>query len=369
MVQIEERAGWYYARVPRPRGAGRALKHSLGTRSLEEAKQMVRDSNLEQIALASRADALTCEVWTRLLAGRRVTVAVSIAAYREHKHATGHSAISSDQQTRLLDQFVRKWGFGTESIAAVTAKHVSEFVNQPGPQALKTRSWWLDILSGWLNFCANQRWIIRNPAVDVVVRLADLTQAQLVSRPHKAFTEGEVTTLISEVSRPTFWHGAILLGYHFGLRIGAVAILEESNIVAHELRVYTLKGRRIVHERLPDELIAWFELWKPLRPVSETPYLFPEQAAIYLAGSPLLSVQFKRLLMKHGMKDRVFHGLRKTATARVWNGALADLGDRNSQLLAKLVAENGYRKVQQMLAHAPGSDVTSDHYLPPPSPR
>ena len=171
-----------------------------------------------------------------------------------------------------------------------------------------------------------------------------------------------MTKLLADIPRDTFWHGAILFAYHFGLRIGTVATLEESNFADGELRVFTTKGRRLVREKLTPEVIDWLAVWKTIRPASDLPYLFPEQAAAYLAGAGL-SREFRALMAKHGITDRTFHGLRKTATNREWKGALAELGDKQAQALAKLVMEKGYRRVQQLLAHAPGSDVTEKHYM------
>jgi integrase len=364
-VEIVARNGWLYAKVPRPRGAGRAIMHSLGTKSMEDAKQQVRGANLEQVALASQADALTREVWTRLLAGRRITVADSVQAYWDHRQVVNGNAKAIDRETSSIDQLIRFADFGVESIAIVSAKHVSEFVNRPGTQTLATRTRWLTTIKGWLDYCVAQRWIVVNPCLDVAIKVDQLSQDQLIAAPYVPFTEGEVKALLAAVPRADFWHGAILLAYHFGLRLGSVATLEESNIIAHDLRVYTLKGRRIVHERLPDELIEWFEEWRTHRDASDLPYLFPAQAALYDSNHTILCHQFTRLLQKCGIAtDKSFHGLRKTATAKRWNAELAELGDRDRRSLIAMVAKNGFRAVQKMLAHADGSSVTEDHYMP-----
>ncbi len=365
-VEIVDKNGWKYAKIKRPRGHGRAFFQSLGTKSEKDAREKVRASNLEQIQLAAQADALTREVWTRLLAGRNVRVRDAVEGFKEHRVAIGRPPKSIGKEQNVLDQFCRFSGddFANETIAIVEAKHISAFVNQAGPNKLPTRIWWLSILNTWLHYCREQGWLVKNPAIDVAVRVDGLTQEQLVSKPHVPFTEGEVKALIAGISQSDFWHGAVLFGYHFGLRIGAIAMLEDSNVVAHELRVYTTKGRRVVHERLPDELIAWLEHWRTVRPASEMPYLFPAQAADYFNDGARLSRQFKRILVDNGIPDKVFHGLRKTATAKRWNAELDELGDKEKRALVAMVARHGFKKVQDMLAHAPGSSVTDTHYMP-----
>lgn len=362
LVTIHSRKdGSKFAYCPQARGPG--LRVGLRTRSMEEARQKVKDAKLEEIARAAQADALTREVWTRLLAGRNVLVREAVEAYREHCEIVGQP---KERDHKMLDEWLRFTGIANESIAIVDTRHVADWVNRESDRKLRTRQWWLQVLKSFLQYCVDQRWIVKNPAIEIVIRLDRMTQEQLVSKPFVPFTEDEVKKLLGAIPRADFWHGATLFGYHFGLRLSAVATLEESNIVAHQLRVYTTKGRRIVHERLPDDLIAWLEEWRPLRPASDTPYLFPVQASIVVTGGTFLSEQFRRICKRHGIQGKSFHGLRKTATQNRWNVELDELGDADARRLMGLVAQHGMKKVQEMLAHAPGSDVTAKHYFNQP---
>lgn len=364
-VEIVDKNGWKYARMRKPRGQGRAFFQSLGTKSEKDAREKIRSSNLEQIQLAAQADALTREVWTRLLAGRNVRVRDAVEAFKEHRVAIGRPAKSITKEQNVLDLFVRFSGdnFANETIAVIETKQVSDYVNQPGAVKLPTRVWWLSLLNTFLHYCREQGWLVRNPAIDVAVRVDALTQEQLISTPHLTYTQQEVTKLLASVPRWDYWHGAILFAYNFGLRLGAVATLENGNVVSNRLRVYTTKGRKVVDEYMPDDLLAWLEDWKKVRPASDMEYLFPVQAAAYVNDPAALSRQFKKILVKNGLPDRVFHGLRKAATERRWNAEVEELGDNDRRALTKLIAERGFRAVQQMLAHEQGSDVTAKHYF------
>lgn len=369
-VRIINRGGWFYAVIARPRGTGRAIRQALGTQNEAEARQKVKDGKLEELAKVDAADAFTREVWTRMIAGKNVKVGASIEGFREHRTVMGKPAASVTCEQRALAAFVRhvsetdRPDFANASIAAVTAKHVSSWVNAEGAAKLNTRTWKLNAVKMWLEWNVEQRWLVVNPANNVIVRLDALTQEQLIAKPHEAFTDEQAKTLLASVPRTSFWHGAILFGYTYGLTVGAVATMEFGNVAGNHLKIYRTKGRRVVNEPLTEELTAWLAEWKAIRPPSDTEYLFTAQAALYLNDPSDLSHQFRNLCDKAGVTGVSFHGLRKTAARRIWAKELASLGDESAQALASLVATRGYRKIQQLLAHAPGSDVTDTNYLP-----
>ena len=84
-VKIRSRNGWLFAVVPKQRGLGRAVVRRLGTKSMEEARELVRHAGLEQMALAAKADAIGHDVWTRLLAqpARPLIVTVTLRWARD----------------------------------------------------------------------------------------------------------------------------------------------------------------------------------------------------------------------------------------------------------------------------------------------
>jgi integrase len=372
-VRIINRGGWFYAVIQRPRGAGRAIRQALGTQNEAEARQKVKDGKLEELAKVDAADAFTREVWTRMIAGKNVRVGASIDGFREHRTVMGKPMTSIRCEQRALAAFVRhvsetdRPDFANANIAAVTTKQVSSWVNAEGDAKLSTRGWKLNAVKVWLQWNVDQRWLVVNPASNVIVRLDALTQEQLIAKPHAPFTDEQAKTLLASVPRTSWWHGAILFGYTYGLTVGAIATMEFGNVAGQQLKIYRTKGRRVVNERLTDEIIAWLEEWKVIRPPSDTEYLFTAQAAAYLNDPADLSHQFRHLCDKAGVTGVSFHGLRKTAARRIWASALSSLGDESAQALAALVAKNGYRKVQKLLAHAPGSEVTAAHYLPQPT--
>lgn len=371
-VSLYLRAGWYYCKIKRPHGSGRAIRHWLRTKDEKEAWARVKEWKLEEMARADYADAVVREVWTRLIAGRRVTVRGSLDDFQKVREAAGKPMRSIRNESIILDHFVR-WvhenalpNFGAAQIGLVEAKHVSGYVNAPGETMLSTRETRLAHITTWLEWCVAQRWLVMNPAADVRVRLDTLTQKQLISVPHQPFTEDQVKTLLATISRTDFWYGAVLLAYEFGLTIGQVATLEETNIVGNMLRVYRTKGKRIVNEPLTEELKAWFTAWKIFRPASDLPYCFPHEAAVYSGGASL-SRTFGNLCRKAGIVGRSFHGLRKSATARRWDAELDQLGTPEKRALTKLIAEKGFAAVQKLLAHTPGSEVTAKHYFTQPT--
>lgn len=354
--------GNLYARIRVPRS--RYKFTSLKTRDRTEAEQRVKEWRLEAIARAAYADAQTADVWTRILTGKDHKVCDAIETFLGHLHLKGVAHSTSVDTANLLDQFARFHDIAQLPLAAVTAEHVSQWVNAPDGTSLATREHRLSRIKSWLNYCRDAHYIVKNPALDLAVRLEGLTSEQVVSKPFLPLTDGDVKAILAAIPPSDYWHGATLFGYHYGLSLSTVATLEESNVTGNLLRVYRRKGRRIVNERLNDEVIAWLDIWRQHRPASDMPYLFPSQAADALGGRlNRLSEQFTQRLRDIGITGKSFHGLRKTATQRRWDRELAELGPKEKRALTAMVAQHGYAKVQQMLAHAPGSEVTAKHYF------
>lgn len=357
--------GWLFAKIVRPRGQGRAFFQSLGTKNREDAARIAREAKLEQIQLAANADAITRDVWTSLLAGRKVRVRDSVAAFEEHRTIIGKRTSTIEDQQQIIDQFLRAQpeGFPNEQIAVVTSRHIADFINQAGDAKLSTRNCWLAALNGWLAYCFEKRWIVSNPCLEVRVRTDALTQQQLVTKSHTPFTDAEIARLLACIPPTDFWYGAVLIANAYGLRIGDVATLEYGNVVARRLRTFTRKGSKTVDEPLTDDVQAWLETWKAIRPTDESERLFPVHEAQYQTAPSRLTEQFAKWCQRAGIEGRTFAGLRKTVAQRVWKGQLSELGDKGQQAIMKLVAENGMKRVQQLLGHSVGSSVTENHYL------
>lgn len=359
-VTIRARNGWMYAVIRRRRGLGRAIVKRLGTQSIEEARAIVASSSLRDLALADRADALGREVWIRMIAGRRVRARDAVEAYGAHRACVARAESSIAIQNGVIDRFLRHTGLANESINRVDAAAVSGFVNREGGYKLATRTQNLAILRSWLEYCVAQRWLVSNPCLDVAVRVSTLSQEELLSEPHVPFTDEEVRRILAAIAPSNFWHGAVLLGNTYGLRISDVITLEWSNLDGNRIRVYTRKGRRIVNQPLTSEVTAWFEHWRTVRPASDLPYCFPAQAA---SSANRASEAFSRICVRLGIEGKTFHSLRKAAAERHWNDALSELGPKQSQAIAKFVTDHGFAELQRLLGHAPGSDVTSKHYM------
>lgn len=365
-VTLYQRNTWWYAKITRPQGQGRAIRVFLRTKSETEGWQRVKEWKLVELQRVDAADAATAEVWTRMIAGRKVTVRASIDAYLDHRRTTGMRDLHATDLRNTIDLFLRFTiaagipEYGLASIASVESKHVAAWVNGPGELKLGSRERRLKVVRAWLAWTITQGWLVRNPAADVRVRLDTLTQEQLMTKHHEAFTDDELKRLLATIPRLNYWHGAVLFGRDFGLTISQVATLEEANIVGNTLRVYRTKGRRVVNEPMTDDVLAWLAEWRTVRPASDMTYLFPEQAA---HEPRRLTAQFKQWAKKAGIPVKTFHSLRSAATQRRWSVELAELGDEDRRRLMSLVASRGFAAVQKMLAHADGSPVTETAYM------
>jgi integrase len=148
------------------------------------------------------------------------------------------------------------------------------------------------------------------------------------------FTPEQLAALIS-AAKSDNWKGAILCGAYTGLRLRDVADLEWGAIDWKEqkITVTTRKTRKDVTVPIHPQFASWLQ--KQTRGIGKAP-VFPTLAGKSGAGKSGLSMQFKRIMERAGIRGRVlreaagagrsqsslsFHSLRHT-----FNAALANAG-------------------------------------------
>jgi integrase len=148
------------------------------------------------------------------------------------------------------------------------------------------------------------------------------------------FTPGQLATLIS-AAKSDDWKGAILCGAYTGLRLRDVADLQWSaiNWKEQKITVTTRKTRKEVTVPIHPQFASWLQ--KQTRGIGKAP-VFPTLAGKSGAGKSGLSMQFKRIMERAGIRGRIlreaagagrsqsslsFHSLRHT-----FNAALANAG-------------------------------------------
>jgi integrase len=150
------------------------------------------------------------------------------------------------------------------------------------------------------------------------------------------FTPEQLAALLSG-AKSEDWKGAILCGYYTGLRLRDVADLQWNaiNWKEQKITVTTRKTRKDVTVPIHPQFAAWLK--NQTRGIGKAP-VFPTLAGKSGAGKSGLSMQFKRIMERAGIRGRIlreaagagrsqsslsFHSLRHTFNAALANAGVA----------------------------------------------
>jgi integrase len=275
------------------------------------AARAAREAGLEELETAARTQQLTHEAVSRITAGRRITLAAALDAWR--------AWMTANRTPRTVDTFVpvvARWihdmNMGSHAPASVTEKHVSDWVNNKRAKSkANTRRVYISMIGVFLDYCAIKGWMVGNPARLVTVNFDQLEHEQKETAERGTFTKAELHKLLSTAAEDPFWKFAILLGYETGLRLGDIAGLEWASFEKEgQVIVWTDKRNKRVAVPVSDQLTNML----PEIPVASDKHLFPDQREISrdMKRRAGLSVQFRRLAEKAGVEGKPFHCLRHT---------------------------------------------------------
>jgi integrase len=227
-----------------------------------------------------------------------------------------HVGIKADRLLREITPVdIRSWrdSLKRKGLSAPTVNHAVKILRMPFKAAHD---------AGYIEI---------NPCTKNQVR-ALRDEARNVSKD--VFTPKQLASLL-DVASSEDWKGAILCAYFTGLRLRDVADLEWSSVdlTGQIITVETRKTRKTVIVPIHPQFGAW--LLKQTRGIGKAP-VFPTLAGKSGSGKSGLSMAFKRIMHKAGIKGRVlreangagrsqsslsFHSLRHS-----FNTALANAG-------------------------------------------
>ena len=292
-----------------------------------DAMIIVEDAGVAKLELAAKANALTAETVTAIVAGKKITAATAadqwldwLRTNREISTVTNHGYYVAAWLERLD---AKTW-----PIARLTEQHVDSYVNEKSDVTAATRGSRLAAICSFFMFCAARGYVVGNPAVLVEVRLRDLTHEQKEPKKRVPITADEYRRIMAwpaeELTLGKFMAAATAIGYWTGLRLADIARLEWPCFTGTELIVWTGKRDKRVALPLSDPLIGSGQLKMVLLGVAEDArpgarYLFPD--AHKIATDPTdrakLSVYYGRLLERVGIEGKSFHCLRHAFVTRL----------------------------------------------------
>jgi integrase len=178
----------------------------------------------------------------------------------------------------------------------------------------------------FFRYCVDLGLTSANVASQVEVNHRELSHAQRETRTILPFTAAEVRRIVE--NETGWWRWATAISAATGLRLGDVATLEHATLATpRHIAVWTDKRDRRVLLPVNDRLTPGLAAVLAEIPPTDSPFLFPEQAAQYddvKAGRPKFSIYFARVLDKLGIDRQAgrksFHSLRHTAITR-WEKA------------------------------------------------
>ena len=308
---------------------GKTHLRTTKTTSKGDAMIVVEQAGVAKLEMAAKANALTAETVTAIVAGRKITAATAtdqwldwLRTNREISTVTNHGYYVAAWLERLD---AKTW-----PIARLTEQHVDSFINEKSEATAATRGSRLAAIRSFFLFCSARGYIVGNPAALVEVRLRDLTHEQKEPKKRLPITADEYRQIMAwptvelDTALGRFMHAATAIGYWTGLRLSDIASLEWPCFNGTELIVWTGKRDKRVALPLSDPLIGSGELKMILLGVAEDArpgarYLFPD--AHKIATDPTdrakLSVYYGRLLERIGIEGKSFHCLRHAFVTRL----------------------------------------------------
>jgi integrase len=229
-----------------------------------------------------------------------------------------HVGIKADRLLReITPTDIRSWrdALKRKGLAAPTVNHAIKILRMPFKAAHD---------SGYIDI---------NPCTKNSVRpVKDETR----NVEKDVFTPEQLAALI-RAAKSDDWKGAIVCGAYTGLRLRDVADLQWSaiNWAEQKITVTTRKTRKDVTVPIHPQFASWLE--KQTRGIGKAP-VFPTLAGKSGAGKSGLSMQFKRIMERAGIRGRMlreavgagrsqsslsFHSLRHTFNAALANAGVA----------------------------------------------
>ena len=306
---------------------GKVHVRTTKTTSKGDAMIVVEQAGVAKLELAAKANALTAETVTAIVAGRKITAATAtdqwldwLRTNREISTVTNHGYYVAAWLERLD---AKTW-----PIARLTEQHVDGFVNDQSETTAATRGSRLAALRSFFLFCSARGYVVGNPAALVEVRLRDLTHEQKEPKKRVPITADEYRRIMAwpteDMALGKFMTAATAISYWTGLRLADIASLEWPCFTGTELIVWTGKRDRRVALPLSNPLIGSGELKMVLLGVAEDArpgarYIFPDAHKIVTdpTDRAKVSVYYGRLLDQIGIEGKSFHCLRHAFVTRL----------------------------------------------------
>jgi integrase len=322
--QKHKASGVVRVKIHTPRGSQWL---STGQTSYDKAREVCDRAMVDRLQMAANAGVLNGNAISLLLTGRKFTCADILADWRTEMEMD----LAPDTLATyygILSNWLVFCECGAKPISSVHRHDLHAFVNEP-KIAAGNRKGRLAALRSYYKFCNATGRCVGNMAELVRVQTRDLLFAQLESKETLPITEAEYRLLMASPKVPPFWRAATAMGYWLGYRLRDIACYEAASLNAESTIVFQRKTGGRLELSLNDPLLGGGELHSILLDIVAntppgSPYCFPEKREIALNPKRRanLSVTYGKILVRHGIEGKRFHGLRHACAMRLKNAGL-----------------------------------------------
>ena len=299
----------------------------------KDAKREVRDAKIAELEAAANSGALTMDVVSKLMAGRKMSVSDALVEWNDWRESEGKSMNTINTQTDFIYLFC-KHSYGlNEPVNGITHKMISKWVNEKKSKTgVSTRNAWLSALSAFLAFCSTRQYIPKNPASIVSVNMSKLSHKQKEKKKVVPFTEKEYEKIIKDLDGcfrddevNEFWKGVCSLSFWLGLRLGDCINLEWASVKSKSVVVWTEKrDARVELPIMPNALKSFFSGVE----YNGGKYVFKKEYRDKISDPKkrhYFSQQFRTVCDKSEIEGKSFHSFRHAFATRHKNLPLEEV--------------------------------------------
>ncbi len=311
--------GYYYAHYFAGKELGN-VEISLKTKDRTAANTVAQEANLKQIELLARAGSVTQDAVNKITRkGQSQELEKMAEQWRSWMVGVNMSRFVCKNKYDAVMGCLRFIKAEKANADTVTDAHISSYINRPGPAKASTRKVALSAIRSFFHWMRDNNYCAKNPAGIVRVQYQKLSHDQKEKVERVPITDDEVAKIVAHCEKKgdIFWKLATLMGRRTALRIGDIATLEWATFGAGTMSVWTDKRDKRVDLEMDETLL----LTVLSIPQDHQTYCFPNERHTYIDENTRaqLSVQFKRLLERCGIKGKSFHCLRHARATEINN--------------------------------------------------
>lgn len=319
-IKKSYRTGYYCVLVPTPKGHSRWV--STGETNRIRAQAVLEESGVDRLVHLANTGCLTANALSVVTRGRKFMCEDVLKSWREASLLNLEEPTVSAYE-RWLMLFFERLGFMKQPLTSVEAKHLDAFVNEDGLKHA-TRRHRLAALKSLFDFATAYSYVLSNLPQAIRVRSREMSFEELTPETRFPMTAEEVDRIVNLPRTPLYWQRATIIGYWTGLRMIDIFCMEWASISDTAIKVFTKKRKKWVTLPLTDPLIGSPQLFETLAEMraderKHPVHCFPLQRDMMLHDrSCILSMQFRLLCDKLGIKTKSFHCLRYSFCARLF---------------------------------------------------